>query len=91
MYLQLDLLITDLPSPSYPYPKKLPEELPVSGKVANAALLFCTLGSGPKPRITDLHVQGLEFTHRPLSSSVWGLPYRILNINHKRNYLGAYG
>ena len=30
-------------------------------------------------------------THRPLSSSFLGLPYRILNINPKRNYLGAYG
>ena len=30
-------------------------------------------------------------THRPLSSSFLGLPYRILNINHKRNYLGACG
>ena len=31
------------------------------------------------------------YTHRPLSSSFLGLPYRILNRNHKRNYLGAYG
>ena len=30
-------------------------------------------------------------THRPLSSSFLGLPCRILNIFHKRNYLGAYG
>ena len=29
-------------------------------------------------------------THRLLSSSFLGLPYRILHINHKRNYLGAY-
>ena len=29
--------------------------------------------------------------HRLLSSSFLGLPYRILNLNHKRNYLGAYG
>ena len=33
----------------------------------------------------------VNYTHRPLSSSFLGLPYRILNINHKRNYLGAYG
>ena len=26
-------------------------------------------------------------THRPLSSSVLGLPYRILNINHKKELL----
>ena len=26
-------------------------------------------------------------THRPLSSSFWGLPYRILKINHKRELL----
>ena len=30
-------------------------------------------------------------THRPLSSSFWGLPYRILNINHKKELQGAYG
>ena len=30
-------------------------------------------------------------THRPSSSSFFGLPYRILNINHKRNHLEAYG
>ena len=33
----------------------------------------------------------LVATHRPLSSSFLGLPYRILDINHKRMYLGAYG
>ena len=27
------------------------------------------------------------FTHRPLSSSFLGLPYRILNINHKKELL----
>ena len=26
-------------------------------------------------------------THRPLSSSFWGLPYWILNINHKKELL----
>ena len=25
--------------------------------------------------------------HRPLSSSYWGLPYRILNINHRKELL----
>ena len=30
-------------------------------------------------------------THGPVSSSFLGLPYRILNINHKRNYLEADG
>ena len=28
-----------------------------------------------------------EPTHRPLSSSVLGLPYRILNINHEKELL----
>ena len=28
-----------------------------------------------------------ESTHRPLSSSFLGLPYRILNINHKKELL----
>ena len=28
-----------------------------------------------------------ESTHRPLSSSFLGLPYRILNINHKEELL----
>ena len=29
----------------------------------------------------------LGFTHRPLSSSFWGLPYRVLNISHKKELL----
>ena len=29
----------------------------------------------------------IGFTHRPLSSSFLGLPYRILNINHKTELL----
>ena len=29
----------------------------------------------------------MEFTHRPLSRSFWGLPYRILNIDHKKELL----
>ena len=32
-----------------------------------------------------------KFTQRPQSSSFLGLPYRILNMNPKRNYYGAYG
>ena len=28
-----------------------------------------------------------EIPHRPLSSSFLGLPYRILNINHKKELL----
>ena len=31
--------------------------------------------------------RGLGFTHRPLSSSFLGLPYRVLNINHKKELL----
>ena len=30
---------------------------------------------------------GLGFTHRPLSSSFLGLPFRILNIIHKQELL----
>ena len=30
-----------------------------------------------------------QVTHRPLSSSFLGLPYRILNLNHKKELLGA--
>ena len=51
------------------------------------------------PRWFELKVSGLEIrkpkpsnnTHRPLSSSFLGLPYRTLNTNLKRNYLGACG
>ena len=32
-------------------------------------------------------MSGWQSTHRLLSSSFLGLPYRILNINHKKNYL----
>ena len=31
--------------------------------------------------------RGLGFTHKPLSSSFLGLPYGILNINHKKELL----
>ena len=30
---------------------------------------------------------GVGLSHRPLSSSFLGLPYRILNINHKKELL----
>ena len=30
---------------------------------------------------------GVEYTHRLLSSSFLGLPYRILNMNHKKELL----
>ena len=33
----------------------------------------------------------IMLTHRPHCSSVLGLPYKILNINHKRNYGGDRG
>ena len=36
-------------------------------------------------------VEKVVSKHRPLSSSFLGLPYRTLNMNLKRNYLGAYG
>ena len=29
--------------------------------------------------------------HRPLGSSFLGIPYRTLNINHKKELLGAFG
>ena len=34
---------------------------------------------------------GLGFTHRPLSSSSLGLPYRMENISHKRKLLRGLG
>ena len=34
-----------------------------------------------------LRIQGLGCTHRPLSSSFLGLPYGILDINHKKELL----
>ena len=38
--------------------------------------------------LMGLSSQGYEQgTHRPLSSSFWGLPYRILNIDHKKELL----
>ena len=35
----------------------------------------------------DLHLTASLSTHRPLSSSFLGLPYRILNINHEKELL----
>ena len=32
-------------------------------------------------------MRGLGLTHRPLSSSFLGLPYRILSINHEKELL----
>ena len=32
-------------------------------------------------------IAGSGSTRRPLSSSLWGLPYRILNISHKEELL----
>ena len=50
------------------------------------------LTEGDRAHGLALKVFGLwEPTHRPSSKSFTGLPYRILNINSKRNYLGAYG
>ena len=40
-------------------------------------------------RVSGLGVVGV--THRPLSSSFLGLPYRILNINHKKELLRGRG
>ena len=37
--------------------------------------------------VIGLTKAGNPSTHRPLSSSVLGLPYRILNINHKKELL----
>ena len=34
-----------------------------------------------------LGLGGLGFTQRPRSSSFWGLPYRVLNMNHKKDLL----
>ena len=34
-----------------------------------------------------VYVHALNATHRLLSSSFWGLPYRILNIRHKKELL----
>ena len=46
--------------------------------------------SGPQNyKVQVLRAQGLGSTrrHRPLSSSILGLPYRILSINHKKELL----
>ena len=38
-------------------------------------------------RISELGFEGVEFTHRPHSSSFLGLPCRILHMNHKKELL----
>ena len=50
-------------------------------------------GLGPRVEVVDRSWEesGLGPTHRPHSSSFLGLPYRILHMNPKRNYYGAYG
>ena len=40
-----------------------------------------------KTSIEPAYVTPKPSTLRPLSSSFWGLPYRILNINHKQELL----
>ena len=37
--------------------------------------------------LTHPFLQVAGFTHRPLSSSFLGLPYRILDMNHKKELL----
>ena len=39
------------------------------------------------PVLSVLRAKGLALTHTTLSSSFWGLPYRILNINQKKELL----
>ena len=52
-----------------------------------AGVTFANGGSGVPTGQSKL-VAGL-FTHRPLTSSFLGLPYRILNIDHKKELLGG--
>ena len=40
-----------------------------------------------EPRVQSLGLVYLGCTHRPLSSSCLGLPYRVRNINHKKELL----
>ena len=40
-----------------------------------------------KSVLWDVGFLGFRFTHGPLSSSFLGLPYRILNIDHKKELL----
>ena len=42
---------------------------------------------GPEVSSEQLDLWGVGFTHRLQSSSFLGLPYRILNINHKKELL----
>ena len=39
----------------------------------------------------DITTTGCGTTHRPLSSSFLGLPYRVPNINHKKELLRGLG
>ena len=53
---------------------------------------FVTSSGKRKPPFGDLvllrfRVSGLGITHRSLSSSFWGLPDRILNVNHNKELL----
>ena len=48
---------------------------------------WCTLLPVLVTSSLDSYGRVLGFTHRLLSSSFWGLPYRILNMNHKKELL----
>ena len=69
--------------------------LTLKGRVLKTPRVFLTLASCLSLASQCLRLRCsrgfMQDTHRPLSSSFWGLPYRILNTIHKRNYLGAYG
>ena len=40
---------------------------------------------------TDPSYLGWRSTHRPRSSSILGLPFKILNMNHKKERFGGLG
>ena len=50
-------------------------------------ILALTCGGSYSEASDCLIVLRVGVTHRPLSSSFLGLPYRILNINHKKELL----
>ena len=52
--------------------------------MAHSALIGATPWD---PALLVLLAHSAGHTHRPLSSSFWGLPYRILNINHRKELL----
>ena len=62
--------------------KKTRELSPAGDAVTERGLarFYGLLAQGP-------HAQVTISTHRPLSSSFWGLPYRSLNISHKKELL----